>query len=273
MKLLWNDNLGNLTTTYNVARGQYGLIMLRYTGVAAVGVTVTLANLGNVILNWNGDDKVNVDAELLSLLANVYGGVIESTSAAGGAFAFSVIIPTSAWFDPKNVYDISDKDKVYIKLDYPALTPAVIASGSVSIYAKPRKGIHSYFHKILSRAVVSGGAGVITDTINASNIIELYLKNPAALVSQIQIIKDNNVYVDGDAGSELAHSNWIHQLETGNTTLAVEFAESKDIREAISNTLSYKYTFTGAGNLPQYYSAIEFSAIKQAESFANAKNN
>jgi hypothetical protein len=246
--------------------------MLRFTGVAQPTKTVTLADLGNVILNWNGDDKVNVDAELLSKVNNVYGGAIESVSNVGGAFAFSIMIPTAAWFDPKNIYDISDKDKAYIKLDYPAMLSSLIASGSVSIYAKPRKGIQSYFHKILSRAVVSGGAGVITDTINASNIIELYLKNPSSLVNQIQITKDNKVYVDGDAGSELAHSNWIHQLEASDTTLAIEFAESKDIREAISNTLSYKYTFTGAGNLAQYYSAIEFSALKQAESLANAKN-
>jgi len=273
MKLLWQDNLANLTTNFTVPRGQYGLFLIRYSGVAATGQTVATTDLGNVILNANGNDKINVDVDLLSQLANVYGGAVEASSAAGGNFAFSILIPTGAWFDAKNIYDISANDKVYFKLDYPNLTSAKIVSGTVSVYAKPRHGVMNYWHKILSRAVVSGGAGVITDTLPVANISEVYLKNPAALISQVQLVKDGKVYVDGDVNAELAYSNWIHLLESSVTLLAVEFVESKDVREAISNNLSYKYQFTGAGNLAQYYSAIEFvDANKQAESLANAKS-
>lgn len=271
MKLLFNDNLTNLSTTYNVSRGQYGFIMLRYAGTAQAAQDVLLSDLGNVILNHNGNDIINVDAELLSLLANIYGGAIEATHAVGGAFAYTIPVPVAAWFDSKNIFDVGENDKVYIKADFPSLTGAKVASGNIAIYAKPRKGIQSYFHKILSRSVVSGGSGIITDTINTSNISELYVKNPAALVSQVQITKDGNVFVDGDVASELAYSNWIHQLESSGTTLAVEFVESKDLREAVGQNLVYKYTFTGAGNLAQYYSAIEFSAQKQGESLQNSK--
>lgn len=271
MKLLWQDNLLNLSTNYNVAQGQYGLFLIRYSGTAAAAYTVLTSDLGNVILNWNGEDKINVDVDLLSQLANQYGGFIEATSNVGAAFAFTIIIPTGAWFDSKNIYDISGGDKVYFKLDFPLLTAAKIASGTVTIQAKPRAGVMSYIHKILSRSVVSGGAGIITDTIVTPNIIELYVKNPSALTSQIQYSKDGKLYVDGDTASQLAYSNWIHLLETVNTLLAVEFAEGKNIDEAISKTLSYKYTFTGVGNLAQYYSAIEYTPSKVSESLANAQ--
>jgi len=272
MRLLWQDNLVNLTTNFTIPKGQYGLFLIRYSGQAAANQTVATTDLGNVILNANGNDKINVDVDLLSQLSNVYGGAIEASSVTGGAFAFSVIVPVAAWFDSKNIYDISERDKVYFKLDFPNIASKIV-SGTVAIYAKPRHGVMSYWHKILSRTVVSGGAGTITDTLPVANISEVYLKNPAALVSQIQLIKDGKVYVDGDTGSELAYSNWIHLLESSITLLAIEFVESKDIREAISQSLSYKYNFTGAGNLAQYYSAIEFvDANKQAESLANAKS-
>jgi len=269
MKLLWSDNLSNLTTNYNISPEQYGLFLIRYEGTAQAAQTVTLDDLGNVILNWNADDKINVDANLLSQLANEYGGFIEANSAVGGAFAFSIVIPTGAWFDSKNIYDIGKQDKVYFKLDYPAMVSSLIASGTVSIYGKPRKGQMNYIHKILSRSVVSGGSGIITDAITTPNIIELYVKDPASLVSNIQISKNNKVFVDGDVESELAYSNWIHLLEASGTLLAIEFAEGKNVLEAVSSNLTYKYTFTGAGNLAQYYSAIEFTPSKSQESVNN----
>ena len=271
MKLLKQENLSNLQLNYNLARGQYGLFLIRFSGINNGAATVSLAELGNIILNWNGKDIVNVDAEVLTMLANIYGGFIENTpGGVGTAFAYSFIVPTSAWFDPKNIYDVSDSDKVLFKFDFPNIMTGA-ASGSVSISGLHQSGIMSYFHKILSRTVVSGGAGIITDTIVQSNIINLYIKNPAALVSDIQLLVDNNVRVDSTIPVELAYSNWVHLLEATNTFLAEEFAPSKDVREAISNILTYKYTFTGAGNLEQYYSAIEFSQLKQEQSLANAR--
>lgn len=270
MKLIKTENLSNLQMNLNLARGQYGLFLIRFSGTNQAAKSVALSDLGNVILNWNGKDIVNVDVEVLTMMANIYGGFIEATNVVGGAFAFSFIIPTGAWFDTKNIYDVSDSDKVFFKLDYPnVLTNAL--SGSCTINALPQVGIMSYFHKILSRTVVSGGAGIITDTIVQSNIINLYIKDPATLTSDIQLIVDNEVKVDGSVSVELAYSNWIHLIESAGTFLCEDFAPSKDVREAISNILTYKYQFTGAGNLQQYYSAIEFSQLKQRQSLANAR--
>ena len=272
MKVLWSFGLSALTTTYNLSNGQYGLFEIRYAGTAAVGVTVTLANCGNVILNVKGSDIVNVDVDLLSQLADQYGGFIEASSAIGAAFAFSIFYKPGYWYDDNNIFDSSPGDQTYFKLDYPAMTNAVIANGNVTIYGKPRIGVQGYYHKILSHAVVSGGATTsLTDTIQEPNIIALYLKNPTALTSQMQLTKDNKIYADGDTVSELVYSNWIHRLESASTLLAFEFAESGNVQESRSNTLTYKYTTTGAGTLAQYYSAIMFSPEKLAQSANNAK--
>lgn len=269
MKLLHSDQLLNLTTNHNLARGQYSIFMLRYSGVAQAGITIALTDLGTIVLNWNGNDIVNVDVEVLSFLANEYGGFIEANSAVGAAFNFSVVIPCGEWWDSKNIYDISDTDKVYFKCDFPLLTIANIVSGTITIHGKPAIGIHSYFHKILSRQVVSGGAGALTGNIPTSNISQIYVKNPAALVGNMQYSIDNKVKADNDATILLAYSNWIHLLEATGTFLTLEFCPSKDLREIISQELTYNLVFTGAGTLAQYYSAIEFSKIKQDQSRNN----
>lgn len=258
MKQLWSASLSNLSTTYNLnERGSYGLFMLRFTGTAQAGQTVALPDLGNVKLNWNGEDIVNVPASILSALDNVYGGAVESTSNIGGSFAFSIIIPTGLWFDNKNIYEIGNNDKVYFNLSFPNMVAGLIVSGTVEISGLPKRGQMNYFHKLLSRNIVSAGASTITDTIVDKNISEVYLVDPATLMSNIQLVKDNKVIYDGSVGTELAYSNWIHQLESTVTTLALEFVTSGNVQEALGSGIDYKYTFSGGGTQEQYYSAVE----------------
>lgn len=271
MRLLHSVPSTNGSLTFFLPKGQYGSIMIEYDLDAALGVTLTRAQMGNIILNWNGDNVINVDAEILNLLDNVYGGTAEFSAAVGGATRMSVFIPLAQWFDSLNVYDIGEKDQVYIKLDFPTIALATnVDSGSVRVYAKNKVGVMNYLHKIISRSVVSAGATTIADTYPVNNISQLYLKNPAALVSNIQITKDNDTVVDAPTAVLNAYSDWIHLLESTNTTIVIEFGESKDIRENVGSQISYKYTFTGAGTLAQYFSYIEFTPIKAIESRAKA---
>ena len=272
MKRLYTQNLSVGTANYPIERGQYKYFEIRYSGVAGAGNTITLANLGNVRLNWSGDDKVNVPVSALSNMANLYNGFIEFNSAIGGAFAASIIIPCGEWFDTNNIYDVADNDKANFILDFPAL-PALIASGVVQIYGVLQNGLHSYFHKILSQNVVAGGAGVLVNNIFAQNIAQLYLTNPAALISDIQVSIDGKNFINGDTASELAFSNWIHQIEATGTFFAFEFCPSKKLETIVSNSLSFQYTFTGAGTQEQLYSAIEFTPKKQQTSALGVANS
>ena len=267
MRQLWSDNLSNLSTTYNQEAGKFSMFEIRFAGTAQAGQTVALTDLGTIRLNNNGDDKINVDAEVLSLMADNWGGFVEASSVVGGAFAFSIFIPAGYWFDKKNNFWFSKTDKSYWQLLFPNMTAVLIASGNVTIYGNPGHGAQSYWHKILSKQVVSSAAtGVITDAIEERNIIALYLKNPTALIDNLILIRDKETVVNGSMVSEIAYSNWIHQLEVASTLYIAEFAPDQLISQALSNAFSYQYNFTGAGNLEQYYSAIQFTPDRQKKS-------
>lgn len=264
--LLWQDNLASGSTNYNIAQGSYGDFLLRISGTAVAGQTVALSDLGNVRLNVNGDDKVNVDFGFLNLVANEYGGFIENDSAAGGAFNFSFIVPCHAWQDSLNVYHFGPNDKAYFNAVYASTLAAKVSVGTITIEATPKQGIQTYYHKLLNQNVNASGAGQISNTINQPNIIELYLKDPAALTTTMQFSKDGIEKVNSLTTAEVSYSNWIHLLESAVTFYAYEFAPSGNLNEANSQQLSYKYLFSGAGLLEQYYSAIEWSTAKQIES-------
>lgn len=271
MKLLHAVPALNGSLTFYVPKGQYGFFQIVFDLDAAAGVTITRANLGNIKFNWQGSDVFNVDAELLSLLGNVYGGISEFSAVAGGATRCSIFIPCGAYWDSQNIYDVHDNDRVYFELTFPALTAAVIDSGFVKVYGKDKVGVMNYLFNIMPRPVVSSGAAVLSDTYEINNVISIFMKNPAALVSNIQIDKNNRTIYNAPTTEIQAYSDWIHQLETTNTTLALEFAESKDIREALGSSIRYQMTFTGAGTLAQYFAFIEFTPEKAQASALRAR--
>jgi hypothetical protein len=266
MKLLFSENASALSLTHFIPAGQYGLFQIEYELDAAAGVTLTRANLGNIELNWNGQSIINVDAEMLNLRNNLYGGVAEFASAVGAACRMSVFIYCGLPYDALNVYDISSRDRVYFKLDFPALTAANIDSGTIRIFAKHKTGIMRYLEKILPRPVVAGGAGVLADQYNVSNVAAAYFKAAATLLTDIQLSKDGQQIVNSPVDTLIAYSDHIHQLETTNAFLALEFVETKDVRESLGNVIDWQITFSGAGTQQLYFSAVEFTPVKQSES-------
>ena len=258
MNLLWTDNLTNLSTNYLISPGRYAAFLIRYAGTAQSAQTVTSTDCGNVILNALGADKINVDVDFLSQADNLYYGAVEASSAAGGAFAFSIYIPAGLWFDPVNTFVLSQQMQSYFKLDFPLMTSSIVASGTVQICGLLQNGNQSYWHNIYSFNVVAQGSGNITNTIAKPNISTLYLKNPTALIGQTQISKDSVSYANNAIANELAYSNLIHQVETASTLYACEFCPGKIVNQAQSTNLTYQYSFSGAGTLAQYYSQVQY---------------
>lgn len=253
MKLLKTENAITGNLTYQVEKGQFGLFLIRFEGTNITGQAVNLQDLGNVIMRWNGNDIINCDFEFLNQVSNLYGGFTEFTSTTGGSFKASAFIPSSLWFDSLNVYDIGEEDKVEFVLNW---STSKISSGSVYLLAKPRRGLMHYIHAIKKRVVVSGGAGIITDNIVEPNIATYYIKNASSLISRLQIERDGKAITDANVGAIQSYSDWTHLLEASSNLLAVEFAESKDVREAVSNTLTIRLQFIASGNLETYYSQL-----------------
>lgn len=273
MKLLHSVPASNGSMNFYLPKGQYGVLAVEYDLDAAAAVTLTRANLGNVILNWNGRDIINVDAEILNLLNNVYGGASEFSASTGSTTRATIYLPVGEWFDSQNIYDVGENDRVLVKLDFPDLADAAnVDSGNVNIYGKNKLGVMNYLHYILARPVVASGAATLADNYMINNVANMYIKNPAALLSNIQITKDDETMVDAPPETLISYSSFIHQLESSSNTLAIDFVESLDVREALGVSVSYRYTFTGAGTLEQYFSFLEFTPQKSNESQIRTHN-
>lgn len=273
MKLLNSQPLANGSVSFYLPRGQYGAIQIEYMPVAHAAITLTRANYGSVIVNWNGQDVINVDAEFLNLVNDVYGGTAEFDPNVAALSRMSLFIPTGYWFDPRNVYDIGANDKVLIKLDLGDLSNgAYVDSGNVNIYAKEKVGVMNYLHNIITQPITSAGGGQQADRVIFNNIAGCYFKDPATLLTSIQLSKDGNTIVDGTPANLIAYSDYIHRLETTNTMLSIDFVESLDIREAVGSDLRYKLTFSGAGTQYLYISFIDFTPDKAVESQRIAVN-
>ena len=274
MKLLHSVPVANSALSFFLPKGQYGKIIIEYDLDAAAGVTITKAQLGNVKLAWNGEDVINIDAEALSGMNNLYGGVAKFAAAAGGATRCMIVIPCGMWWDRKHVYDVGANDDVNINLSFSAIAAAAVSdSGDVRVYGKLQTGQMDYLHRIVQRNVTFSGAGTLADTYPISNISQVYLKDPATLlVTQIQIQKDDETIVDAETDIVNEYSDFIHQVETTSTMVAIELAESGSIGEALGGQVSYKYTVSGATTVEQYFSFIDWVPDKTAESSLRAKN-
>jgi hypothetical protein len=264
MQLLYAVPASQGQLTFFLPKKKYGLLAIEYELDAAASVTLTRANMGNVQLIWNGDPIINVDAELLNLLGNVYGGVSEFSSATGAACRMMVYIPTGTYFDSLNIYDVAENDQVNFKLDFPDLALAAnVDSGMVRVYGKEKAGVMNYLYNLISRNVVASGASTLADTYPLNNVSQIILKNPAGSnVTDLQIKKDGRSIIDCPVDVLNSYSDWIHQLEATNTTIVVELAESKSIREVLGASIEYKYVFSGAGTLSQYFGFLDFTPAK-----------
>jgi hypothetical protein len=272
MNLLSTTNVSNNTVSFTLPSGQYGMLAVVYDVVTSVSKTASLASCGNVRLNWTGEDIINVPARIINLLNNLYGGVAEAIFASAASNRVTIFITPGLAYDAKTVYDIGQNDNVTLTLDFTALA-ALSASGTVKIYGIPKIGVMSYIHKLLPKFCIAQSAGVVPDSIPVNNISEFIMDDPATnLVTGVQIIKDNITVVNCQSILDLqARNNFIHLVETAVTNvLAVDLAESKDLREVTGGTLQFQITFSGAATLPLYYGFCSYTGQKLVESQSRA---
>jgi len=273
MKLLHSVPYSQSSLTFYLPKGQYGSIMVLFDLTAQSGKQLTRSQFGNVVLNWNGQDVINSDVEILNLLNNVYGGTSLFTNTSGGAHKLALFLQAGLFFDNKNVYDIGENDRVYIKLDFSQIADTTnIASGNVKIYGKNKVGVMNYLANFISRPIVASGAATLADSFPINNVSQIYFKDPATLLSTIQLTKDSETIIDAEVNALIAYSDFIHQLEATNTTLAIDFTESLDVRESVGNTISYKLVFSGSGTQYMYISYVDWTPGKAIESQATAQN-
>lgn len=264
MRLLFSSAMSASSLTFFLPNGNWGGFMLVFRGTNGA-VAVTRADVGNVNLTWNGNPLINVDFELLSYLTDLKGGFSTFTSVALGALNAVTYIPAGNFNDKNNIYRISDTEKVYFKLDFPNLSALV---GQVYIYGIPKEGIMNYQFCLTSRNVVAGGAGTISDTHRLANVSAMYLKNHSA-VTDVMILRDNKTLFDGLKTDLQSLSDFTNEVEASNAIIELDMNRSKDIREILSSEIQFKYVFSGASTLQQYFAYTILTPRQARESLVN----
>jgi hypothetical protein len=248
VRLLFSTAFSSAMLTFFLPAGNWGGFVLAFRGTNGL-TPKARADVGNVNLTWNGVPLVNVDFELLQYLTDLKGGFSLFTSTASSTFETMCYIPAGNFTDKNNIYRIDNDEKVYFKLDFPNLADI---TGQVYIYGIPKEGIMNYQYCLTSRNVTAGASGTISDVHRLNNVSAIYLKNYSA-VSDMQILRDGKTIVDGILADIKAISDFTNQVETSASVIEVDMNRSKDIREIISSEINFKYTFSGASTLQQYF--------------------
>lgn len=260
MKLLYSVPFSNQSLTFYLPKGSYGYFLISYTGTNNA-TPKTRLDLGNVQLVHNSNPIINVDAEMLSYLADLKGGYTTFVSTPSGTLNATVIVPCGKFNDRNNSYVINDNNKFYFKLDFPNLSNI---TGTISIYGVPKLGVQNYMYGIMQRNVVASGASTVSDVHRVSNALATYIKTSSS-ITQVQLVRDNQVVADSTLQDLGEFSDFVNQVESSSSLIEVDFNLSNDIREAVSNEIQFKYVTSAAVTVQQYFSfAVLTPAVAHA---------
>lgn len=274
MILYKSENLLNLSTTKDLPEDLIQGLFIRYSGTAAAAVTVTLANLGTVRVNYRGSDIVNVPVTFLNGMNNLHWGTAEFTSAVGAAFAGSVYVPFHAPWDYGNGLANRLSDRGFVELRFPALTAAVIASGTVEIYYVQARTVANYVPLWIQQNVQVGGAGTVVDRIQSFNISSLYFDFNAIITGSVLVFRDGQQVINSNQAVLQAKSNFDNRVETAITLVQVDLNPNDILANALSNNIEVNFGASGAGTIGLYYLAILFQGAapgSSSTSFTPAK--
>lgn len=212
MKLLVTDQVLNLTTYKELPNGTLKHLFIRWAGTNQAGQAVTLAQLGQVRVNYRGTDIVNESVAFFSLWDNLNYGVAEFVSNVGGTFAASIKIPFHAVWDEKVGLFNDPNYGAYVELRN-VTTAVVIATGTVQISFEEAQANASYLTYYLQENLAVGGAGQQTQDFTGIDISSLYLETNAQLTN-VFVAKDTVNKVSSDQNTLLADSNMTNRVET-----------------------------------------------------------
>ena len=264
MRQLYRKNVSDQSLTFYLPSGSFGGFMLAYEGTNGAGNTANRDDMGQVLFNHNGSPVIDCDAEFLSFLNDLKGGFSTFASAIGGAFECFIYLPCGDFKDKNNCYTIDQKDSIYFKLDFSALS-ALLASGTVTIYGIPKEGIQNYVYCIAQRNVVAQGAGRVSDVHRLDNVFSMYVKDYSA-VNRIMITRDGQNLFDVETNTAQALSDFFNQVEATVSIIELDLNLSKDVKEMLSREILFDYNFTGASTLSQYFAYKSFTPNKATQS-------
>lgn len=270
MKILKTENLLNLATQVALPNAIIKGLFIRFSGTAAAGVTVTEAQLGSSRVNYRGQDIVNTDLAGLGLFNNLTEGTHEFASAIGAAFTGSYYVRFTMPWDENNGLINTDADRGTVYVSFPALTAAVIASGTVEIYYEEANTVATYVPIFVNQNLQAGGAGQLTDRFRQFNISSVYVISNAIITGSIIVNKDGQNVINASQAALLGLSNLKNRVETAITLYQLDLNPNQLLGNALSNNVDIVLSaVSGAGTIVCYVLGVLFqqSAIVTQQSF------
>ncbi len=272
MKIIKTENLLNLATQVALPGAIIKGLFIRFSGTAAAGVTVTEAQLGTIRVNYRGQDIVNADLAGVGLFNNLHEGTHEFASAIGAAFTASYFVRFTMPWDENNGLINTDADRGTVYVSFPALTAAVIASGTVEVYYVEAKTVATYVPIFLNQNLQAGGAGQLTDRFRQFNISSIYLIFNAIITAPIIINRDGQNAVNASQAVLQANSNLQNRVETAIALYQIDLNPNQLLGNALSNNVDITLGVSGAGTIVAYVLGVLFqqSAVVTQQSFVGA---
>lgn len=247
MRRLDSKNILAGPAIMEVQPGQYGAYMIRVTGTNQAGQTLAIANLGTVTCRIKGRPFVSVSAAALQTMNNIDLGFIESASAAGGAFTFSMFIPASSIGDG-NIFDVAEVDQATVEIDLSGVTAVIVLSGTVQLFGLVQEGSQMYLREMFGQMPTIAASSIDDVYLKYDNVSAVYIVTPTN-VDRVQVSKDGQTVVDATSGDLQAASNADNRHEAAFTAgYKMDLNRSGSIGEGLSDNIKLTVS-TGAGGV------------------------
>ena len=259
-----------------IPTGMYKNIYAHFTGTNQSGQMLLATQLGTVRMIVNNKQYVFINNDRLIFYDELKNGSVAQVSTTGAEFNFWVKIPMAIPGDERNVLLVESDGEVTLEFNgFYVAGVAVILTGSLIIYGELQEGIQAYFLKI-DQPDYNAVAGIGNEDLKGiENIYELLLENDTANLNQVTIYADNKTCFNGDREAFVNMTNEFNQIETYNPTIAFldfELARSKQLSEALSDSVSIQTNMGTAAALNVIVFSIDFAPAKEVSSAALLQN-
>lgn len=219
MKLLVSDQVLNNQLQRDLPHGTIKDLVIRWTGTNQAGQAVTLAQLGQVRVNYRGTDVVNETVNFFSLFNNLKYGVAEFSSIVAGAYAVSIVIPFHApWDNTVGLFNNANYAG-FVELRN-TVTIVTVTGGVVQISYVEANAMAPYLTYFIQQNLAVGGAGQQTQDFSGTDISSLFIENNVNLTN-VFIQKDQLSRITSDEATLLSYSNFLNRVETAIALLEV----------------------------------------------------
>ena len=199
-----------------IKRGNWGFLLLRFSGTNDTGQTLALANIGEIWVQYKGRKTHQVNTAFLGDIGDQYGGYLEFSSTISSTFAAVVIIPFYIPSWPNAVYNEKDED-MYVGVQYGSTMTTVLGAGNITcdISAQPSNIPMTYLLKMLNadRSAIDGRSA---EPLSGQNIVKAYLYGTA--ITDVFMSVDGEVRYNDKYNSIRAAAAFLKNVETALVT-------------------------------------------------------